>query len=869
MSFSKACTVLVGLVLLGTWSTTVPSLLEDQGDPMRSGTADRVVIDAPPTSISADEVVLFEAVIYDPVNNVLTGDITWSVSNGTISEDGLFYPWSAGLVEVEAEHNGLTASHNISVEPGVPTSIEITRTSVGILEPTTLTADVLDGRGNRMAGPSTMVWDINGEYVGHGQPSWTAEELGEVHARVRYNQLESRETIDVVAGAPHTFVFDEPLLVRAGTLQTIRPSLVDINGYEMPLSKVGSLSWFAENGSFNAQGEYLATNTGRWLITVSSGNITGSAILQVIPGDAVASTLSVVNSPSEYLAGESYELMFERRDANGYIGMVSPSIHALTASSGGLSVDENQRVFWNPSATGPAIITGSDGSVISSLNLEVLHGRAIDVKFQLEPRNPSAGDQVVVEIMAEDIKGNRWVVNGTIEATMGDTEELSIDTSYALLQAERVQSWRFEGSWFDNATGAMFTTDTSFEVRPGRLAFITLDGEGDSVPADGSLELNPIFFDAYSNELNPVALNWTLDGEDITLEMLLNDNRWTATTVGGHEIRANADGVFATVRLTVVAGNAYGLITDADEGLVVQAGQPQDLFIQVVDVHGNVAESVSVTSSLNASLGELAASPTGLGYWQFTGKQVGTYSLVLEDEGAVHTIPLTVEPGAPIRIQAALSRSNIAEGDVVLLNVFATDEYGNTLSIPKANASVSCTTGPTSFVTNGTWEVDIQDGGTDRSCTVRWSGLLAQNFFDVEEVLLGGAVGSTNTAMTMAAVLLVLLLAVLITLTRRAAEVSEEEWLEDAFDDDEHEGDDEDQDLDEHVESSVADNTPLHERHGLTLESMKSLALEAGQIGVMQATPSTEQGQTGWYVDVSEELQYWEVTPEGEWIRHE
>ncbi len=866
MSFPKACAVLVGLVLLGTWSTTVPSLLGDASVSMRSGTADRVVIDAAPTSISADEVVLFEAIIYDPVNNVLTGDVSWSVSNGTISEDGLFYPWSAGLIEITAEHNGLIASTNISVNPGVPTSIEITTRSVGVLEPTTLTADVLDGRGNRMVGPSSMVWDINGDYAGHGQPSWTAEELGEVQARVRYNQLESRAAIDVIAGAPHSFVFDEPLVVRAGTLQTIRPSLVDINGYDMPLSKVGSLSWFAENGSFNAQGEYLATNTGRWLITVSSGNITGSTTLHVIPGDAVASTLMVVDSPEEFLAGESYELMFERRDVNGYIGMVSPSIHALTTSSGGLSVDENQRVFWNPSATGPATITGTDGTVSSSLDLDVLHGRAIDIKLQLEPRNPSAGDQVVIELVAEDIKGNRWVVDGTIEPTMGDTEELVLNTSYALLQAERVQSWRIEGSWFDNATGAMFTTDASFEVRPGRLAFITLEGEGDRVPADGSLDLNPMFFDAYSNELNSIALNWTLDGDDITLEMLLNNGRWTATTVGGHEIRVNADGVFATVRLTVVAGNAYGLITDADEGLVVKAGLPQDLFIQVVDVHGNVAESVSVTSSLNASFGELTASPTGLGYWQFTGKQVGTYSLILEDEGAVHTIPLTIEPGSPVRIQASLSRSILAEGDTVLLNAFATDEYGNTLSIPKANASVSCTTGPTSFVTNGTWEVDIQNGGTDRSCTVRWSGLLAQNFFDVEEVLLGGAVGSTNTAMTMAAILLVLLLAVLITLTRRAAEASDEEWLEDAFDDDEY---DDDADEDEIVESPVEDNTPLHERHGLTLESMKDLALEAGKIGVMQATPSTVQGQTGWYVDVSEELQYWEVTPEGEWIRHE
>ena len=304
-------------------------MLEEDPPAMRSGTPDRVIIDSPPTSVSADEVVVFEAIIYDPVNNVLAGDIHWSASNGSISDDGLFYPWSAGLVEITAEHNGLVARHNISVEAGVPTSIEITRLSLGVLEPTTLTADVLDGRGNRMPGPATMVWDIDGVYAGLGEPTWTAEELGDVSARVRFNQLEARATITVTAGAPYAFVFEQPLMVRAGTLQSITPSLVDINGYEMPLSAVGPLAWFAENGSFNAQGEYLATNTGKWLITVSSGNITGSGTLQVIPGDAVASTLKVANEPETYMAGESYELVFERRDVNGYIGFVSPSIHAL------------------------------------------------------------------------------------------------------------------------------------------------------------------------------------------------------------------------------------------------------------------------------------------------------------------------------------------------------------------------------------------------------------------------------------------------------------------------------------------------------------------------------------------------------------
>ena len=867
MSFPKACVALVALVLIGTLSANAPFMLSESPTVMRSGTPDRVVIDAPPNSVSADEVVMFEAVIYDPVNNVLEGAVHWTASNGTISDDGLFFPWSAGLVEITAEHNGLVATHNISVEAGVPTSIDITRLTLGVLEPTTLTADVLDGRGNRMPGPATMVWDIDGVYAGLGEPTWTAEALGDVSARVRFNQLEARATLTVTAGAPHAFVFDQPLTVRAGTLQSIRPSLVDINGYEMPLSAVGSLSWFAENGSFNAQGEYLATNTGRWLITVSSGNITGSGTLQVIPGDAVASTLVVADAPDTYMAGESYELVYERRDVNGYIGFVSPSIHSLTASSGGLSVDDEGRVYWNPSGTGQAIITGMDGTVSTVLELDVMHGRAIDLAFQLEPRQPSAGEQVVLQLLAEDVKGNRWVVDGNISLGMGAPDELTDDGLYSLIQAESARSWKFDGSWFDNTTGAMFTADVSFDVHPGRLAFITLEGEGSRVPADGSLDLNPTFFDAYGNELQPVALNWSLDGNDITLEMLLNEGRWTATSVGGHELRVNADGVFATVRLTVVAGDAYGLITDADGGLVVNAGQPYDLFIQVVDVHGNIAESTSVTSSLNTSLGELEASPTGLGYWQFTGKEVGTYDLVLEDAGAIHTIPLTIEAGSPVRIQATMSRDGIAEGDVVLLNAFATDVYGNTLSIPKANSSVSCTAGPASFVTNGTWEVDVQNGGTDRSCTVRWSGLLAQTFYDVDEVLLGGAVGSTNTAMTMAAVLLFLLLAVLVTLTRKAAEVSKEGWVEDAFDAEEDEEDD--GEGDELRGETVQDDTPLHERHGLTLESMKALAEEAGKVGVMQATPSTTQGQTGWYVDVSEELQYWEVTPSGEWIRHE
>ena len=860
--------VLTGLAVLSILLPASVVQLDESSPVHRSGTPDRVVIDSPPASISADEVADFSAIIYDAVNNPVEGDIAWSSSNGTITGDGVFFPWSSGLIEITAEHNGLRASYNLSVTPGVAIDVEITSLVMGVLESNVLLADIKDGRGNLITEHAGLVWDINGDYLGHGSPAWVPEATGNYTVRARLNQLQDVATVTVRAGQPHAFVFDDHLQVRAGSWTTILPRLVDINGYEMPLHEAGPIAWDAENGSFNLDGAYHALNTGRWTITAIAGNISGSAEVQVIPGDAVASALMFAEVSDTYLAGESYELVFERRDANGYIGFVSPSIASLTVSSGGLSVDEDRRVFWNPSSVGLATLSGMDGTVSSTLSVDVVHGRAVDLRFKTTPADPTAGDAVVVELQAEDVKGNRWVVNGNITLTMGNQSKTTSTEAYTLVQASAVQSWRFDGSWFDSTTGVMFVADTAFDVRPGRLAFITLEGEGSQVPADGELDLNPSFFDAYGNELDDVGLNWTIDGEDITLEMLLNDGRWVASSLGGHVLRVNADGVFATVRLTVVAGQAHSLRTDVGEaGLVVQAGQPHDLFIQVVDINGNVGPSTDVVTPFNTSLGELDVSPTGIGYWAFTGKVVGTYDLLLSQSGAEHVISLTVEPGSPVRIQASMNRDGLAEGDVVLLNAFGTDEYGNMLTIPRDNTSVTCTAGDVAFVTNGTWEVDLENGGTDRSCTVRWNGLLAQTFFDVEEVLLGGAVGSTNTAMTMVALLLTLLLAVLVVLARKASEVDQEAWMAEEFGEDDDESDAMGQPAAEGEQA--VDTTPLLERHGLTEASMKALAQQAAKVGVMQATPSTVQGETGWYVDVSEELQYWEVTPDGEWIRHE
>ena len=279
-SMAFALTAITVLCLVLPASTVV---LPEPAQVHRTGTPDRVAIDAPPASISADEVASFEAIIYDAVNNPVEGEITWSSTNGTITEDGVFFPWSSGLIEITAEHNGLQASYNLTVTPGVAIGVEVTSLVLGVLEANTLQAEVTDGRGNIIDDDSGLVWDIDGDYVGHGSPTWVPEETGNYTVRVRLNQLQDETELTVRAGQPHAFVFEEHLQVRAGSWTTIVPRLVDVNGYEMPLFEAGPIAWYAENGSFNAAGAYNAINTGQWMISATAGNITGSTTLSVIP----------------------------------------------------------------------------------------------------------------------------------------------------------------------------------------------------------------------------------------------------------------------------------------------------------------------------------------------------------------------------------------------------------------------------------------------------------------------------------------------------------------------------------------------------------------------------------------------------------
>ena len=831
----------------------------------------RIDITSPAYIMTADEVITFSATLYDSVNSIVAGEVSWSSTNGTITDDGTFYPWNAGVISIQASSGTLSTIYNMTVEAGIGQSLEISINSASVLEANILTANLLDARGNSKP-TLDAVWTVDGEFAGQGTPNWIPQDTGIFELGARLYQMETSKQITVISGSPHEFMFPSNMQIQSGGILKLEPSLVDINGFEMSSNAAGAKLWNAENGTVNSTGWFFASHPGYWNLTVTAGGVSGTGVIRVVPSDATTSQLMIIPSPNFFIAGEKYELTSYRTDNLGYSGTITPPISDFSVTSGSLS-QEDGRVFWTPMTEGLQEISVVDFDIASTTSVVVTHGTAIDTKIKLSPPVVSAGQQSTLSVYAFDLAGNEWPVNSTITTAVGNDSVVTQYETWASFIPDSTGFWRFETSWYDTTTDIRFDSSIQFEVGYGELALITLDGQGSDIAADIAFELNPQFFDAYGNQLYDIGLNWTIDGEDSTLEMILSQNNWIPTTVGSHEIQANAAGIFSIVTLSVSAGDARNLITEFDDGFVVKAGVPSEIFIQIADTRQNLAPAEEVVTSMSNETGIFEPSTSGRGYWTFTGKIAGQYDLTLIQDDAEITLSLTIEPGDAVQIFGMIDGTNFQQGDYALLRIYGVDSQGNTVQVEPENTTISCTSGPSDFITGDTWEIEISKSGLDRSCTITWNGLITQYFFDVESVLFGGAVGSTNTAMSLAGFLLGLVLITLIVLVRRAKSIDDEDWIEDEFESDYYDEDDdyEDDDSDDYEDEEDEEDTSHQEDTNLTLsdEQKKHLASEASKLGVMQAAPGTEQGSSGWYVDVSEEVQYWNVGNDGSWTRVE
>ena len=848
--------VLVGLILVQIAAPVVAS------------TPSSITIDPHNSSVSTDQVLQFTATVKDFQGTVISSPINWSSSSGQIDSEGLFTPGIIGTAMITAESGGFNSTTSIEVTRGYPFEIKskFNQTNVRIDDTIILNSTLVDRAGNPV--PGELVYRCQNGHIDHQNMTWQPDQVGQAILRIIYYELELQVTFNIGPGNPSLLEIPYGLTVQSGTTQHIIPIAKDSHGNNVGLSKAGTLSWEVENGTISSTGLFFANSPGVWNISVdSTSGANGSGTIRVLPAQATG--LSIGIESTQIRAGSEVTLSAIRSDILGNNGEVDIPLANWSVPTGSLYVEQG-KIKWIPSSIGNWTIGVVDQGFSTTVQVSVVQGEISGIDVLLSESTLRSGDLIVASISAHDAAGNMRSVNGawTIASELNPTDQ----GNWFELRPGPIGNYSISAVWFDNETQVVHETEKSLRIHHGDLARIILPQSGTRVASDDVLELNPIFEDEYGNEVDNVPITWIIDDIDMTMEVRLAGDKWAPNSIGMHEIRAMAQGVFAITDVEVIAGTARYISTSHDEGISVDSGNSIVIQITTTDVHGNSALAAQVDFEFDDPLGIVTPSSEGDGYWTIEGGITGQWNLRMRTGSAVSDIIVNVSHGEPVRLLAEISETNPEEGGSMIIRIHAIDQAGNRIEVPGNEVNIKCTAGSVSHLAADTHELSIDQSGESHSCNAYWEDLIAQRFFDVEAVLFGGGLGDSNTALTMVSMIIFLFIAIMVVLIRRMKGETQDdyEWDEEF---EEEETDNLESDLyDSQKEPTqtpviVEKQTTEPEKKESNEDLRSRLAAQAKKTGVMQAAPGTEQGKTGWYVDSTGELTSWLVSESGEWTR--
>ena len=833
--------------------------------PVTAATPASIEISSSASEVSADGALQFDAIIKDSSGNPIDESVAWSTDSGQISQDGIFTPSIAGIVNITAISGSVNSTMNITVVPGWPTMVvsDINKTSISIDEIVILSAHLEDRAGNLVLGE--VAWRSNDGIIDNANLTWMPNQIGNSTIRAIWSQIETQIEINVSAGEPNTIEFPVGMIIQSGSSLDIVPIVRDSYGNEVEISMAGVLTWSVENGSITQTGTYVGNSPGLWNISINStSGAFGSGTIRVLPAQATGLEIGISNTILR--AGSSVNLSAIRTDILGNEGVVPVSLNNWTVPTGSLSISEDIAI-WTPSRIGIWTIGVIDQGLSTTMEVEVIQGIITDVEIILDSETSMSGDSIVVSLNGIDGAGNHRAVSAAW--TVDSEIDYEVHGGWILIRPGEVGNFSISATWFDNETLTVHDVTEQIQIIPGNLARIILAQSGLQVQSDEILDLNPRFEDEYGNVLGPIQINWLVDGEDRTMEIRIAEQKWSPSSLGLHEIRAMGAGVFAILEVEVIPGSARNILTNGDDGLIIASGEETELTVSTVDVHGNNALANTVEFVFEDPLGQVITSPKGAGHWVIIGSQTGEWNLRLIIGNTTSDISIIVNPGPAVRLIAEVPEENPEQGSTFILRVHAIDKSGNRVEVPNSELTIACTVGSAKHITGDTYEVEVDQAGEFQSCNVNWNGLVAQKFFDVDAVLFGGGLGSTNSALSMILIIVFLVLAIMVVMVKRMGNSANRDELWD-----DEEGEQESETLYDfvkevaEVQATESNLVPAVDKEKESSDAMqKILAEEAKRTGIMQAAPGTEQGKTGWYVDTNSELTSWQVSPSGEWTK--
>lgn len=717
-------------------------------------------IDLTPTSptTDADTSVTFSYVAFDHLSMAISAPVIWSASNGSISQAGVFTPYTSGQQTVSACFGIICKSEIVTVIPGAPVALVVLPESATISADDTLqiTAYIVDQHGNTVPGQSIIYLPSNGSMDANTEGLFIPYASGSQTVQVSWVDLTSTTLTTVVSitvetGVPSYFVLDGCQgAIPAGIWCTVTHVLHDQFGNEITdVSEAGDLTWTMTDGTYNeVSDEYFPDHFGMWHLNLTStSGAEGSLMLDVDHGEMASLELDA--STTSITADEHIWINTTRIDVRGN------RLPVLLLRENWTQVQDGQLMIgapamWTPVSRGAKIIEAHYETISSQITITVQAGVIVslilivdDNMSTWESFDITADEILDVKVKAYDQKDNRWIISANWSIThsqwfeQSSLEQLFGDETTFVPYYASAEPYSILATYDDGFI--VHEVAINITVSHGDLNSIhmtAVDSKGvngvgsDVAPnlafditADQYIDFSSELSDLDSNSIDSSILVWSLTNLDtdpfeveIITDSLLNDNmRWDAYLVGNWRISASAisdSGYNITTFVDIIVHNGEAVIISAILDTEAQtAGGEIKIIITGEDGDGNLFPQ-NVEWFENGVAVENISAGQDEGSYVYTATIAGPHTLNFSVGTVVSWSNISVDPLIVVNsLMIELSSESIDQLNNFTVTVKAYDVYLNQIPIPKS-ANVDATgRAEVLYQGQGVWNIITLDDG--------------------------------------------------------------------------------------------------------------------------------------------------------------
>lgn len=720
----------------------------------------------------ADTPVSFSAVSYDHLSMVTGAPIVWSATNGSISQAGVFTPYSTGQHTISACFGIICSSETVTVTPGAPVELVVSPTTAILSADDTLqiTAHVVDQYGNIVPGQSISYSPSNGSMdssvVGLFLPYASgAQEIDVMWTGATTAPQTETVFVTVETGMPSYFTLNGCQgTVPAGILCSITHTLYDQFGNEiLDTSEAGDFTWTTTNGNYSeSTSEYFPDHVGDWYLNLSSTSGASGSLLIVVDHGQMAS-LELAASSTSITADEQVWINTTRIDVRGN------RLPVLLELDQWVTPQDSQLMpgapaIWSPTSRGAKIIQATYETITSELTVTVREGAIVSLILIVDNNDSTwehfditADDTLDVKVKAFDQKDNRWIISAdwTLVHPLGAQQALEQlegdETTFVPYLASTVP-YRITAVYDDGSIEHEVSINVT--VSHGDLDYVSITATGADSLAKTAFDITSDEYIDFTSELtdldgNPIdssILSWYLTNLDssnvttITDELLANAMRWEATLVGNWSISASAvsdSGYLIEDLVTVSVVHGEAVTVEADLDTTTQtAGQEITLIVTGTDLDGNTFPQVVEWLENEVTVENISAGETD-GTYIYLATTAGEHSLTYTTGSAEATVDVTVEAQRIVdSLEIDISSETVDQLSNFTITVKAFDVYMNQIDVPPS-ADVDAT-GRAEVLQQGAgvWNVITLDDGA-QTVTISAGKVTEERTINVEGNIAG------------------------------------------------------------------------------------------------------------------------------------